>query len=82
MGFLSVLRAHITNLEPNLRAITNITIINIKKQTLATKELEYKKSTEPPTTLLFLNLDINPEALLDAPPRALPKLASGLLLLL
>ena len=44
------------------------------------KELEYKKSVVPLTTLLFLNLDIKPLAWLEAPPRALPKLASGFLL--
>ena len=70
------------NLEPNLNAITNNTMINIKKQTLATKELEYKKSVVPLTTLLFLNFDIKPLAWLDAPPRALPKLARGLLFIL
>ena len=57
IGFLSGLRAHITKREPNLRAITKRTIINIKKQTLATKETVSRRVAEEQIDLI-LDLEV------------------------
>ena len=79
IGFLDGDNNQVTNLEPKRIAITKTIMINTKKQTFATNELEYKKSVVPLTILLFLNLDIICEVPTWAFAKPFPKSDIGLL---